>query len=101
MAARISRSCGFAVPDSLSTAKNTPLRFSVFELLKNDYDLDDDPLNVIVYESTAQRGTLSCGTPSYWCTYTPSVNMVGTDTITYALSDGSAVTSTLSINVLP
>ncbi|HTG36390.1 MAG TPA: Ig-like domain-containing protein [Thermoanaerobaculia bacterium] len=90
-----------AVPDSLSTPKNTPLRFSVFELLRNDYDPDDDPLNVTVYETTAHKGTLSCGTPNYWCTYTPNVNATGTDTVTYAVSDGSAVTSTFTLNILP
>ncbi len=90
-----------AVPDNLSTPKNTPLRFSVFELLRNDYDPDDDPLNVTVYETTARKGTLSCGTPNYWCTYTPNANVTGTDTVTYAVSDGSAVTSTFTLNILP
>jgi hypothetical protein len=90
-----------AAPDNLSTPKNTPLRFSVFELLRNDYDPDNDPLNVTVYETTAHKGALSCGTPSYWCTYTPNANVTGTDTITYAISDGSAVTSIFNVSILP
>jgi hypothetical protein len=89
-------------PDSFSTPKNTPLRFSVFELLKNDYDPDNDPLNVTVYPTTAQKGTLSCGTPSYWCTYTPNANVTGADTITYLVTDaGGSATSTFTVNILP
>jgi large repetitive protein len=91
-----------AAPQTLSTPKNTPLTFSVFQLLQNDYDPDNDPLTVTVYTVTAHLGTLSCGTPSYWCTYTPNANTTGADTITYLLSDGTtSVTSTVTINITP
>jgi PKD repeat protein len=91
-----------AVPQTLSTPKNTALRFSVFDLMHNDYDPDNDPLTVWVYTGTAHLGSLSCGNPNYWCVYTPNANATGADAITYALSDGQAsVTSTVTINITP
>ena len=91
-----------AVADTLSTRQNTPLRFSVFDLLRNDYDPDNDPLTVTVYPTTAHKGTLSCGNPAYWCTYTPAANVTGADVLTYLLSDGTtSVASTVTINIVP
>jgi large repetitive protein len=87
--------------DAYSTPKNTQLKLSVFDLLRNDYDPDNDPLAVAVYGG-AQKGTMSCGNPQYWCTYTPNANVTGTDTITYSINDGSgAVTSSLTITIQP
>ncbi|HEY6320961.1 MAG TPA: Ig-like domain-containing protein, partial [Thermoanaerobaculia bacterium] len=89
-----------AAPQTLATPRNTALRFSVFQLMQNSYDPDDDPLTVTVYTGTAHLGTLSCPNPQYWCTYTPNANATGADAISYALSDGqTSVTSTLTINV--
>lgn len=90
------------VADSFSTPKNTVLRFSSFELLRNDYDIDNDPLGAIVYPATTAKGTLACDTYGYWCTYTPANNVTGADTFTYALSDGTTiVNSTFTINIQP
>lgn len=66
---------------------NTPLRFSIFDLIKNDHDPDNDPLSMTVY-SNAGRGAVSCSYPQYWCTYTPNPNVTGTDSFSYALGDG-------------
>ncbi len=91
-----------AVPQTLSTPMNKTLRFSVFQLMQNDYDPDDDPLTVSVYTVTAHLGSLDCGTPNYWCTYTPNASATGADVITYLLSDGtSSVTSTVTITITP
>ncbi|HEV8582138.1 MAG TPA: Ig-like domain-containing protein [Thermoanaerobaculia bacterium] len=91
--------------DSFSTPKNTVLRFSSFELLRNDYDEDDDPLAALVYPATTAKGTLSCDAKGYWCTYTPLPNVIGTDTFSYTLSDGIAsvtsTSSTFTINIQP
>jgi hypothetical protein len=73
--------------DALITKVNTPLKFSIFELMKNDYEPDNDPLNVTVY-SNAGHGTVTCSYPQYWCTYTPNSNFTGTDSFAYALGDG-------------
>lgn len=85
---------------TLATPKNTPLRFSIFDLLRHDSDPDNDPLAVNVYGFSAQKGSLSCTNPTYWCTYTPNPNATGTDMLTYSLSDGvSSVSSTVTINI--
>jgi len=69
--------------------------------MHGNYDPDDDPLFVSVYTVTAKLGTLSCGSPQYWCTYTPN-GTTGADVITYVVSDGQVyVTSTLTISVGP
>jgi len=91
-----------ALPDSLSTPKNSILRFSVFELLRNDYDVDNDPLTPIVYPATTAKGTVACDAKTYWCTYAPKLNVTGADTVNYALSDGTtAVSSTFTVTILP
>jgi large repetitive protein len=80
--------------------RNTPIRFSVFDLLRNSYDPSNDPLNVTVYAFTAHLGTLACGNPNYWCTYTPNANATGADVINFAVSNGAAYTnSTVTINI--
>jgi PKD repeat protein len=85
---------------TLTTPRNTPLRFSVFDLLRGAYNANNDPMPVTVYASGAQLGTLACGNPSYWCTYTPNANVTGSDVISYAVVDGASTTSsTLTINV--
>ncbi|HKV06678.1 MAG TPA: tandem-95 repeat protein [Thermoanaerobaculia bacterium] len=78
--------------DALLTKVNTPVRFSIFEVMKNDYDPDNDPLEVTVY-SNAGHGTVSCSYPQYWCTYTPAANFTGTDSFAYALGDGLTYSS--------
>jgi Bacterial Ig domain/Cadherin-like domain/PKD domain len=92
-----------AVADSFSTPKNTVLRFSTFELLKNDHDPDNDPPTPIVSPGTTAKGTMACDAKNYWCTYTPKPNVTGADAFTYSLSDsaGGAVSQTLTINILP
>jgi hypothetical protein len=85
---------------SLTTPRNTPLRFSIFDLLRGAYNANNDPMPVTVFTSGAQLGTLSCGNPSYWCTYTPNANVTGTDVVTYAVGDGATYTnSTLTITI--
>ena len=90
-----------ATPQKLSTSATKVLKFSVFDIMHGNYDPDDDPLFVSVYTVTAKLGTLSCGSPQYWCTYTPN-GTTGADVITYVVSDGQVyVTSTLTISVGP
>lgn len=83
--------------DSLTTSNNQPLRFSVFALMANDFDEDNDPLAVTIYPATTARGTIGCDAKNYWCTYTPYGNQ-GSDVLTYYLSDGTVtVPATLTI----
>jgi titin len=89
-----------AAPDTLTTSRSATLRFSNFELLRNDYDADNDPLTAIVLPANTANGTLTCDAKTYWCTYAPKLTATGSDTLTYTLSDGiSNVTSTFTINI--
>ena len=88
--------------DGLTTAKNVTLRFSTFELLRNDYDADNDPLAATILPANTAKGTLSCDAKNYWCTYVPKPNATGIDTLAYTLTDGiTNVTSTFTVNILP
>jgi hypothetical protein len=91
-----------AAADSFTVRRGSTLTFSIFDLLGNDYDPDNDPLNVTVYPYPSPGlGTISCTTPAYRCTYTPTTNGVGTDTVRYVLSDGlgSSALTDISITV--
>ncbi len=91
-----------ANPDSFTTPKNTVLKFSIFDLLRNDKDVDNDPVKVNISTWLATKGTLNCGTPNYWCTYTPNANVTGSDTISYALVNTDySNTSSLTITITP
>jgi subtilisin family serine protease len=87
-----------AANDSLTTRANTPLTFSVFELLKNDVDAQNDPMTVTVYPYPS-HGTLTCSTPNYWCTYTPAAGYTGTDSFNYMVSDGIAYSNQATVTV--
>jgi PKD repeat protein/subtilisin family serine protease len=87
--------------DQLTTRRNTPLPFSIFDLLRNDLDPDNDQLNIAGLWFT-QNGRISCTTPTYFCTYTPNANFVGVDTFTYSPDDGNNnASATVTINVNP
>jgi hypothetical protein len=91
-----------AAADSFSTPKNTQLRFSSFELLRNDHDADNDPLTATVFPATTPKGTIGCDAKGYWCTYTPQLNATGADTFNYVLSDGvTSVSSTFTVTIQP
>lgn len=88
--------------DQLSTRMNTPLSFSIFDVLKNDYDPDNDQLNV-GFNFASQFGRVVCTSPSaYFCTYTPNAGFTGTDTLTYYANDKEiAVQGSVTVNVQP
>jgi hypothetical protein len=87
-----------AANDSLTTRANTPLTFSVFDLLKNDVDAENDPMTVTVYPYPS-HGTVSCSTPNYWCTYTPAAGYTGADSFNYIVSDGIAYSNQATVTV--
>jgi len=80
---------------------NTPLSFSIFDVLRNDYDPDNDQLAVSFYFAS-QYGRVSCTTPAYFCTYTPNANFTGTDTLTYYAQDGNnSLSGAVTMTVQP
>jgi hypothetical protein len=85
---------------TLSTPRNTALRFSIFDLLRSSSNANNDPMSVTVFAYGAQFGSLTCTNPQYWCTYTPNPNVTGSDAFTYAVCDNGACTnSTVTINI--
>jgi PKD repeat protein len=87
--------------DQLSTRTNRPLAFSIFDVLRNDYDPDNDQLDVM-FNFGSTYGRVSCTTPAYFCTYTPNAGFTGTDTLTYWANDrNNSVQGTVTMTVLP
>jgi VCBS repeat-containing protein len=69
-------------------------------VLSNDYDVDAQALTATLI-STTPNGTLNFN-PNGTFTYTPGINFHGTDTFTYAASDGTLSTNaTVTIIVEP
>lgn len=90
-----------ANPDSLSTAKNTPLTLTIVSLLNNDSDPNGDPLSIANFTNPG-HGTLTYGQNGTGI-YTPTNNYVGTDSFTYTITDGKGgqATGTVTITVGP
>jgi len=88
-----------AVDDAASTDEDTLLTGAI-ELDANDTDLDGDSLSVTAGTfATAQGGSLVLASDGSY-TYTPAADFNGTDTVTYTVTDGSAVdTGVLTITV--
>jgi large repetitive protein len=82
-----------AANDAATTNEEQPVTVAV---LANDTDPDGDPLTVT--SATAPNGTVVIN-PDGTITYTPNANFNGTDTITYAISDGNGGTSTAVVTV--
>jgi large repetitive protein len=82
-----------ATNDVATTNEDTPFTIAV---LANDRDPDGDTLSVV--SATAPNGTVTIN-PDGTIKYTPAANFNGTDTITYAISDGQGGTSTATVTV--
>ena len=82
-----------AAPDYFHVGKNTTLIVGAAAgLLANDFDPDGDPITATSF-SNAQHGSLSVSLDGS-LTYTPDANYVGTDSLTYYISDGALTAST-------
>jgi hypothetical protein len=85
-----------AVDDSASTAEDSPEDIPV---LLNDFDVDGDPLTVVVGQPD-QGGTTTTSEGSV--RYIPFINFNGTEVFTYTISDGQASdTATVTVTVIP
>lgn len=83
--------------DSATTPEDTPLTISP---LDNDIDVDGDALSIV--SATAEHGNVTINSNGDLI-YTPNENFVGTDTLTYCITDpvGSESCATITINVTP
>jgi filamentous hemagglutinin family protein len=70
--------------DSVKTSINQPISSNT---LKNDIDLDGDPLTVVIDGTSPKHGTVILNKDGTF-TYTPNNNYIGQDTFTYIASDG-------------
>lgn len=86
--------------DEVTMAAGTTLAVDAPGVLGNDSDQDGDALTVGLY-SVAQHGTIDVAEDGGF-TYTPDAGFVGTEHISYSVSDGVASSSAiLSIHVAP
>jgi len=72
--------------DNLFAAWNTPLSFSQATLLENDFDGDDDLLEVVALRGHAQHGDVAWHADGSF-TYTPSAGFIGVDKFQYEVAD--------------
>ncbi|QIX27821.1 tandem-95 repeat protein [Nocardioides sp. JQ2195] len=83
-----------AVADTATTHTTDPVTINV---LANDTDPEGDDLVVTSATPTAAHGTVSCTATA--CTYTATGKFTGTDSFTYAISDGNGGTDSATVTV--
>jgi len=84
--------------DDLNTNTNTAFVITDTMLLSNDGDLDGDPLTITTLDSANTNGSFtSQGGGNY--TYTPLLDFVGTDSLSYTISDGKGGVDSGIINI--
>ena len=90
-----------AVNDAYSTAEDTPLIVPPRGVLRNDADVDGDPLTAELVDDV-DHGTLTLNAGGGF-TYTPETGYDGPDSFEYNANDGTADsnTATVSITVIP
>jgi YVTN family beta-propeller protein len=86
-----------AAPDAYSTAEDTTLTVSAPGLLANDTDADGDQLSA-AFATGPSHGSLALHADGS-CSYAPSSGWNGTDTFTYAASDGLASSTPATVTI--
>ncbi len=78
-----------AVDDAVTVVEDTPFSSAV-SLIANDIDPDSDALTVVAGTfATAQGGSVTINADGSY-SYTPAANFSGTDSFSYAVTDGTA-----------
>jgi hypothetical protein len=90
-----------AVDDAYTIDEDTP--GSVFTVLDNDTDVDNDPLTITALGPTDQGGVANINATNDAIIYTPALDYFGTETFTYTADDGNGGTDTgtVTITILP
>lgn len=83
-----------AVNDNIATTENSPVTIAV---LVNDSDVDGDALSVASVTQGSNGSVTINGGASV--TYTPNTNFAGSDSFSYAISDGKGGTATATVAV--
>ncbi|MBV7409941.1 Ig-like domain-containing protein [Maritimibacter sp. DP1N21-5] len=85
-----------AVDDTASTIAGTPVTFNV---LANDTDPENDPLQITQLIGAPANGTLTAGANPGEFIYTPNAGFIGTESFSYTISDGNGGTDTASVTI--
>lgn len=83
-----------AVSDTASTNEDTAV---IINVVKNDTDIDNDPLSVLS-TTNGSNGSVIINKDGT-LTYTPNANFNGSDSFTYLVKDSSGATSTATVNI--
>lgn len=84
--------------DNYTATEDTPLTISVGSgVLANDIDVDGDALTVTL-ATQAANGSVALNSGGSF-TYTPSANFNGADSFTYTASDGTSVSSPVTVSL--
>lgn len=85
-----------AQDDFAETQQNIPV---IIDVLKNDFDAENDSLDVIVSSDASQTaGTVELEDGKIL--FTPKLNFVGNTTFSYAVSDGNATSNSAQVYVV-
>ena len=85
-----------AINDSGATLEDTPINFTVAQLLANDTDPDGNTLTVTSVQS-AVNGTVTL--INGVAKFTPTANYNGPASFTYSISDGNGGVDTATVNI--
>ena len=83
--------------DKMVAREDTPLVFRDQRLLRNDVDVDDDALRVIIVDSP-QHGTLKQNRSGVFV-YTPRPNYHGLDQFGYRVNDGNGRSDVVAVQI--
>jgi VCBS repeat-containing protein len=83
--------------DTLTTTTNNPLDFTAEDLLGNDTDAEDDPLNIYIISQPANGTIESNGAGTF--TYAPNAGYTGEDTFYYTAYDGTSDSTPTAVTI--
>ena len=86
-----------AADDAFGVKQGESLELAPAGALANDHDVDGDPLTLIVADGP-EHGTVAVG-PDGKLMYTPGAGFIGTDTLTYRASDGTAESNVATVTI--
>lgn len=79
--------------------QDTSLNVAAPGLLANDSDIDGDALQAVSYSGGATAHGMLAGNANGSFTYTPNAGYAGTDSFTYRVTDGSATSAPVTVNL--
>lgn len=87
-----------AADDQESTTENTTLTMPAPGVLSFCYDGDDDPMTAVLISGPANASSFTLNADGSY-SYTPAANFTGTDSFTYAASDGISTSAPATVTI--